>query len=405
MSREVRDYPWEALEHLGREEVRACRGMRRNLERVFRFGKWARALGELLGADVDGVFQGVEMRSVREANDLALSDIVLYFRTEPSVARLGFTASAELGSVLLTRLLGQPWRMSRPDAPLDAIAHGALSSLLIEAARRVGHDSVLAASAPWHASKVLWAELTLLVDSSPYSVFAWCEPLALPTPAEARPLKELGWLPVKLPLVIGTSLCERDLLKILEVGDAWIPGETLWLTVDHGSFHGHAALAAPDSDLGARVDFEAGGDLRVSGTLLPVPFDVEQLPVAASDLTPAPNLSRTAAYGSPHSNQDSESEYAMAEDKSGQSPLGQSALDAPLMIRVELGSVTLSAREWAELQAGDVIETNQRVSEPVVLRCAGREVARGELVEVEGQVGVRITEMVTGNSQRGAFQA
>lgn len=95
----------------------------------------------------------------------------------------------------------------------------------------------------------------------------------------------------------------------------------------------------------------------------------------------------------------------MTEDNSGQSSAAQSALDAPLVIRVELGSVTLSAREWAELQAGDVIETSQRVSEPVVLRCAGREVARGELVEVEGQVGVRITEMVSGNSQRGGAKA
>ncbi|MCA9647528.1 MAG: FliM/FliN family flagellar motor switch protein [Polyangiaceae bacterium] len=405
MSREVRDYPWEALEHLGREEVRACRGMRRNLERVFRFGKWARALGELLGADVDGVFQGVELLRVREPADLALRDIALYFRTEPNVARLGFTSSAELGSVLLSRLLGQPWRMSRPDAPLDAIAHGALSSLLIEAARRVGHDSALSACAPWHAAKVLWAELTLLVDGSPYSVFAWCEPLTLPSVGQARPLEDLGWLPLELPLVVGTSLCDRELLKILEVGDAWIPGESLWLSSHHGSLQGHAALVAPDSDMGARVELEAGGGLRVVGTLLPVPLDVEQAPPSHSDLTPAANLSRTAGYGSLSSNQDLESENVMTEDKSGQSPVGQSALDAPLVIRVELGSVTLSAREWAELQAGDVIETTQRVSEPVVLRCAGREIARGELVEVEGQVGVRITEMVTGNSQHGASQA
>ncbi len=401
----VRDYPWEALEHLGREEVRACRGMRRKLERVFRFGKWARALGELLGADVDGVFHGVELRSANEAHDLGLRDIALYFRTEPNVARLGFTASAELGSVLMTRLLGQPWRLSRPDAPLDAIAHGALSSLLIEAARRVGHDSVLSASGPWSSAQVLWAELTLLIDGSPYSVFAWCEATALPMHSEGRALGELGWLPLTLPLVVGMSTCDRELLRILEVGDAWIPGDTLWLAMEGASMVGYGALASPHSDIGTRVTFESGGGLRVAGDQVAIPFDVEQPVSSRSDITPAPRLTRTGTYGAPSSNQELESEYSMTDDNSGQSPAGQSALDAPLVIRVELGSVTMSAREWAELQAGDVIETSQRVSEPVVLRCAGREVARGELVEVEGQVGVRITEMVTGNSQRGASQA
>ncbi|MCA9627599.1 MAG: FliM/FliN family flagellar motor switch protein [Myxococcales bacterium] len=404
MSRVVRDYPWEALEHLGREEIRACRGMRRNLERVFRFGKWARALGDLLGADVDGVFHGVELRSVPDSRQLGLRDIALYFRTEPDVARLGFTSSAELGSVLLTRLLGQPWRLSRSDAPLDAIAHGALSSLLIEAARRVGHDSVLLASGAWHAEKVLWAELTLLIDGSPYSVFAWCEPLALPAPGQGRRLAELGWLPLTLPLVVGTSLCDRELLTMLEVGDAWIPGDPLWVDVQGTSIGGHGAVTGPSSDIGARVEFESGGGLRVDGRQVAVPFDVEQFAAPDADLTPAPAFERTGSFTAPSSNKQ-ESEYAMTEDNSGHSPVSESALDAPLVIRVELGSVTMSAREWADLQAGDVIETSQRVSGPVVLRCAGREVARGELVEVEGQVGVRITEMVTGNSQRGGSQA
>ena len=74
--------------------------------------------------------------------------------------------------------------------------------------------------------------------------------------------------------------------------------------------------------------------------------------------------------------------------------LGEAALDAPVVVRVELGNVTLSARKWAELAPGDVIETGRRIGEPVVLRVAGREVARGELVNVEGELGVRIRELV-----------
>jgi flagellar motor switch/type III secretory pathway protein FliN len=59
-----------------------------------------------------------------------------------------------------------------------------------------------------------------------------------------------------------------------------------------------------------------------------------------------------------------------------------------------MGAVSLTAREWAELGAGDVIETGRRIAEPVILRVAGREVARGELVNLEGELGVRIRELV-----------
>ena len=67
-------------------------------------------------------------------------------------------------------------------------------------------------------------------------------------------------------------------------------------------------------------------------------------------------------------------------------------LDAPLVVRVELGAVTLTAREWASLGAGDVIALGRRVSEPIILRVAGVEVARGELVDIEGELGVRIRQ-------------
>jgi flagellar motor switch/type III secretory pathway protein FliN len=69
-------------------------------------------------------------------------------------------------------------------------------------------------------------------------------------------------------------------------------------------------------------------------------------------------------------------------------------LEVPLVVRVELGAVTMPASEWAALGPGDVIAIGRRVSEPVVLRVAGVEVARGELVDIEGELGVRIRERV-----------
>jgi flagellar motor switch/type III secretory pathway protein FliN len=80
--------------------------------------------------------------------------------------------------------------------------------------------------------------------------------------------------------------------------------------------------------------------------------------------------------------------------------LTDAALDAPVVVRVELGVVSLSARRWAEVRPGDVLETGQAIGEAVLLRIAGRAVARGELVDIDGQVGVRVREVFGQPSER-----
>lgn len=70
----------------------------------------------------------------------------------------------------------------------------------------------------------------------------------------------------------------------------------------------------------------------------------------------------------------------------------ESVGEVPVVVRVEIGTAEMSARQWASVAAGDVIALGRRVGEAVVLRVSGVEVARGELVEIEGEVGVRITE-------------
>ena len=70
--------------------------------------------------------------------------------------------------------------------------------------------------------------------------------------------------------------------------------------------------------------------------------------------------------------------------------LAQSIGETPVVVRVEVGSAQMSAREWAALGAGDVVALGKRIGDHVVLRVGGVEVARGELVDVEGEIGVRI---------------
>jgi type III secretion system YscQ/HrcQ family protein len=67
--------------------------------------------------------------------------------------------------------------------------------------------------------------------------------------------------------------------------------------------------------------------------------------------------------------------------------------ELPVEVVCELGRVTLSGRELIELRPGAVIPAGRPLAGPVDLTVGGRVVARGELVDVEGEIGVRITQL------------
>jgi flagellar motor switch protein FliM len=68
--------------------------------------------------------------------------------------------------------------------------------------------------------------------------------------------------------------------------------------------------------------------------------------------------------------------------------------DIPLQVAVELARIPLTAEEVVSLKVGQVLDLNRVPGEPVELSVSGRVVARGELVEVEGHLGVRVLSLV-----------
>jgi flagellar motor switch protein FliN/FliY len=68
-------------------------------------------------------------------------------------------------------------------------------------------------------------------------------------------------------------------------------------------------------------------------------------------------------------------------------------LGIPVEVVVELGRKTMLIREVASLKPGEVINLDQPVDAPLEVRVGDKLLARGELVMVEGKVGLRITEM------------
>ena len=67
--------------------------------------------------------------------------------------------------------------------------------------------------------------------------------------------------------------------------------------------------------------------------------------------------------------------------------------ELPVEMVCELGRVTMSGRELLELRPGAVIPVGRPLAGPVDLTVGGRVVARGELVDVEGEIGVRVTQV------------
>lgn len=69
------------------------------------------------------------------------------------------------------------------------------------------------------------------------------------------------------------------------------------------------------------------------------------------------------------------------------------APDVPVTLAVELGRVNLTLARLADLRPGDVVELGRHSREPVELTSGGRLVARGELVQIDTELGVRVTHV------------
>ncbi|MCA9792228.1 MAG: flagellar motor switch protein FliN [Vulcanimicrobiota bacterium] len=68
--------------------------------------------------------------------------------------------------------------------------------------------------------------------------------------------------------------------------------------------------------------------------------------------------------------------------------------DVPFIVEAEMGRTTKSVRDVLKFGEGAVIELDKDGNDPVDLVVNGTLIARGEVVEIEGNYGVRITELM-----------
>lgn len=70
-------------------------------------------------------------------------------------------------------------------------------------------------------------------------------------------------------------------------------------------------------------------------------------------------------------------------------------LDIPLQVTVELGSTKKTVKEILELSAGSIIELDKLAGEPVDILVNNRLVAQGEVVVIDENFGVRVTDIIS----------
>ncbi|HVW25183.1 MAG TPA: FliM/FliN family flagellar motor switch protein [Polyangiaceae bacterium] len=378
MVRAVLPYPWERLPHVSREAIRAERRVRRAVSAVLALDRVGAALSEVLSAEV-------RLDLLHAAPVAPEDERAIFFESVDGAVAFAVEPEPSLASLVLARVLRRAAPLTALDTPLDAVSRGALSAVVVEIARRAGIALPLRARheppAGAHDARV---DVRVGLDGRAYHVAISLYDRAIPTSRALAPtdLRAVGALPIRIPIVAAVSFAEPVTLAALASGDVWLPGDG-WLSrgehgpapMEHGSGDtgtrglpwnalARAALCPEDGERGVEIGRSDAGRLVLRGNVVALGADVED-----------------ALRGGDEAMNGTEE------------TLTSMALDAPLVVRVEVGSVTLTARQWGALRPGDVLETGLRLAEPAVLRVAGREVARGELVSIDGELGVRIREI------------
>jgi flagellar motor switch/type III secretory pathway protein FliN len=351
---EPRAYPWDKLPRVERAALEARRELRGRVAAGVDVRRLSHALGQLLGADAEigDVLLGERRApeptpSIFDAHTLQFQSLGL---------RVTLSPEPDLARACVARLLGQGFELGWADTGVDAALRGAGAALALEIARRAARNEAPElvtdghSGAPWQ-----WAgHATLRLGGKPYRIALSVEALALgrPVPAANTPvrLSELGSVPIQVPWIAALSAATVSEIEGLSVGDVWVPGKASWIA---GEPLSAGVLAAPRSARGVPIRVSSGR----------IVLGAEAVPVH-EELT------------------------SMSQEES---ELAQIVGETPVVVRLELGSLEMSAAEWAALRPGDVVECGRRIEEPVVLRAGGREIARGELVDIEGELGVRIT--------------
>jgi flagellar motor switch protein FliN/FliY len=89
---------------------------------------------------------------------------------------------------------------------------------------------------------------------------------------------------------------------------------------------------------------------------------------------------------------------APAEGSGSGTPELERLYDVPVELAVEIGRTHMTIRETLALGPGSIVTLNRLAGEPVDLLVNGKPIARGEVVVIDEEFGLRVTEVVAGEA-------
>lgn len=346
----VQPFPFASLDALTRAEVAASARVRRIMRANVDLAALSDALTDLAKERVE-----VLVRRWRRADGTRSTPDAVGLVIEVDERRALVEIEAVLAASLAARVLQRPPpRLVDASRPAPAALCGAISALALAALRRAhtGRTFRIVEAGPAMAvarehlaryGRATTAWLTVVIGPDAFDARVTVDDGIVPSPIPFD-LAMLGAVPLALPIVGATCVASRSEIAALAPGDAFVvPGFT--------SPPKNAALVPERGERGIAVEIAEPSRLVVRGLVENFPWEV-----------PLMNAETTARVLD----------------------------DAAVVVRVEIGAVEMKAHEWAQLSAGDVITLGKKLGEPAILRVGGVEVARGELVQVEGEIGVRI---------------
>ena len=378
MNARPQPFPFGSLPTISRAELHAAASLKAAATRFVDVSAVAKVLAELISEPVTIALQRTHVEGVepREADAIAVAFSPSH-ETDGLRRALLVDVDGALAASLVARALRQraPRVIDSSRATTPEVA-GALAAVLHTTLRRAhaglplrvvaaGPAAMLARDLAAMHSNVATAWLSVTIGDEMFAARVTVPIDALP------PRAALGFVPdaiasvrIAIPLVIATCSSDRATLAALAPGDAFVvPGVQLERTgteltgpVALVPARGERGLAATLIDAGGR---EEGRLMLGSGPLASHPWE--------------------------------RSREANGDAMSGETNATLELLEeAAVVVRIELGTVEMTAREWAGLAPGDVVTLGRKLGDPAILRVGGVELARGELVQVDGEYGVRI---------------
>ena len=273
----------------------------------------------------------------------------------PRNSRLVLEFAPELALALLERVVGGEGQPRAATGPLTDVERGIL---LYAVARTL-------ASTPWRAGAVLTSPLALAAVVGDEGSAAWSATLTCgPTHGVAR-----IWIPDRFELVKAPPRPLRG-LKLdlcLSAGEAELPASELTslrtgdvVVLDACWWHTDRRLRARAIG-GTRTSWWCDEDLRIT--------EVETGPGAPTG--------KGRVMSEP-------------QDRSHETEVISHVGDVPVMLSVEIARLTVPVEEVASLREGEVLATGVPIGGRVVLRAGEEVVGEGELVDIEGEIGVRL---------------